>query len=336
MKKVFIEGLNYVSSATNIKRLRTKNYKKDTIDFINSFTRFDPETIFQDIDGKIQIMKDKLRQLYEKEEVLYIAFSGGKDSTLLCTLLRMVFPSKRIVLLTAVTGFSHNVTNVQHQARQIENKTPEAGTLEHLFIDISYIFDKNVTSMAFQDRERLGFPGICSSCKIAMELSIMYYLASHDPVSETINVLWGYITDQSNQQWPEQKPEFRSEMDSFISDLDEDLTRVKNASPIFEFVANPFDSMLMLSYIGYYPDEFKSEGKCKGGGLNPVSIRENVLGPFVRYKAEKIFKELRLDKIVSHPVPPKQLLVIPEDDFVYNDHYRSGTFQEQKFQMAGN
>lgn len=223
---------------------------------------------------------------------IIIPFSGGRDSTTiaLLTLTNPQFHDRPVKLISALPGYSIAYDNPRKQAERIKSRLDKLGIdrqfrpeTDHLYLDISKVTKETVLNQANQDFDRLGYPGFCSSCKIAMETALVYY-ASQIGAS---HVAMGYTEVQARQQWPEQSIIQQLTMQQFLA---EEFPEVILGSPLYNVIKTPVDTTLLLGWLGLPPDDHKCEMKCGAAGTNPREINDAALLNHVQIKQRETSK----------------------------------------------
>ncbi len=252
---------------------------------------------------------DRLALFYGQTPAVLIPFSGGRDSSSITALTLDLFrdqPDRKVYLVTALPGFSHNLEAPRRQARKIarilEPTTFDPET-DHYYMDLSPRNKEFIIDPARPDEQRLGYPGFCSSCKIGMEESLAQ--AARQLGAGVIAM--GYTDNQARQLWPEQSPTQIARMATYFSETFPDL---RIGSPLHDIVELPFDSALILGTYGFPFEDHKEEMKCAARATNPLDLNTDRLGRFVDGKLSSM---PQFEPILSTRVPEQTVFELGQD-----------------------
>lgn len=255
-----------------------------------------------------------------------IPYSGGRDSTLITYLLRKHFPQRVVNAVTVLTGLSKYPEGAETPKDHLQRILHPMGldgsgpNYQHYYLDMSAPMDEFAIASAMEDKDKLGFPGICSTCKIIMELGI----SEVAEILDAPNLFWGHVKYQALQQWPEQTQEYRGKMNDYVQEAFPDIN---STTPLWNVLEYPTDSLLLMGWLGVPPEKQKGEAKCAAGGLNPVTIDGDRLLSFMEGKLEQLPASLLADTIKECPVFSRALMeaVI---ELKKDPEFTEGVFQE--------
>lgn len=277
-------------------------YFQEKIQFKN-IQESDRQQVYEQLQQPIEVLREhatmmakhvqeSLRSHIVDGEPIALAFSGGKDTTVIADLLLKTFPNSSLHLIHVSAGIVRPETReyASFQAAAIGSRNGRP--LKVTFIDAVDLFSQYVLNPCIEDSEILGFPAVCTSCKIMMEAT----LAQYAQLNSIKTVVWGYTRAQGNQCWPEQIPEFQVEVNNHLYQ-DSNCVAI---SPLADWIHTPIDIYLLGSLLGYEPDAIKLESKCLAAGLNPTQINLQTFIPFIKRKLGKLPNKFAL-KILDSP-----------------------------------
>ncbi len=292
LQEPFSHLLTYIKSDTYQEKLSKKNLPSDYLAEVKKICSLSDLELTERADLLLAQAKTALRE-YKISGDFLIPYSGGRDSTLITYLVRKTFPKLTVHAATVLTGFSSyqedTYTPRDHAERVLDRfglngKTPQ---FQHHYIDLSSLMNDFVISTAEDDYNQLGYPGICSGCKIIIEAAMAQLAVDLNAP----NAPYGYVKYQAEQQWPEQTVVYRETMNELLA---QDYPQVNFGSPFWEVMEYPTDSLLMMARLGISLAEQKGEVSCAAGGLNPISIDSEKLSSFVRKKMSLLPKTFEI------------------------------------------
>ena len=297
---VFLDTVSHLQSQEYLTKLSEKNLPEQTLVQALGLIH-GPDAIAclkEKTEGMLVDSTLRLREFYGPKGDILIPFSGGRDSSSLTFMTAALFPERRIYLATVLNGLEIKPHNARIQAELIADKLKRRGInphFIHLYTDLSDLYDPFVITSAGEDRQTLGYPGICSGCKILMESNLAQvakeYQLKHVPL--------GYNKFQAHQQWPEQHPAQMMVMRQFLKERFPDLNI---GSPFYEILGGPIDSALFLAAFGFFPEEQKKEGGCIGRGTNPQQINTKRLADFVKVKTQSLPVNREITRLESSSI----------------------------------
>ncbi len=279
----FAETLKKLRGGAFQTKLKQKNIDPATVANVKELLALDDSQLLKRAQLLYEKAVESLKFFYSDSGDILIPFSGGRDSTLLAAITVYSFPNRKCVLLTATTGLALNDTgrNSSVQAKRLLKKSL-CNNAQHFFVDLSSFFSKYVVSQAKANKQILGYPAICTCCKMVMEIAFANIAIENGYK----HVPFGYAQYQSRQHWTEQTAAFRDTMQCFHNRYHSQLNI---GSPLKYVLQSPIDTSLVLGFLNFRWEEQKNEGKCVAGGMNPVSIDELQLTSFMqKYLASRI------------------------------------------------
>ncbi len=298
--KRFSDLILYLQGQDYQKKLSGKNLSPDYLEEVRRICSLSESELVQRADLLLEKAEQALKE-YKVDGDFLIPYSGGRDSTLITYLVRKTFPDVTVHAATILTGFSQyqedtytpraHATKVLHKFG-LNGKNP---CFQHHYIDLSHLMHEFVLSTAQEDLDQLGYPGICSGCKIMIEVAMAQLAVDFNAP----NVPYGYVKYQAEQQWPEQTVAYRKTIEDLLA---KGYPSVNIGSPLWEVMEYPTDSLLMMARLGISLDEQKGEVSCAAGGLNPTSIDPERLATFVRAKMESLPERLVVEIFEENPV----------------------------------
>lgn len=280
---IFAETLEKLRGTVFQTKLKQKNLNLDSLAEVKKLLDLDDLQLLKRAHLLYKKSIDCLKFFYSDSGNILIPFSGGRDSTLVAAATINNFPNRKCLLLTATTGLSLNGTG-QNSKAQVErlSENLKSQNVQHYFVDLSSFFSEHVVNCAQTNRKILGYPAICTCCKIIMEIAFANIAIKNGYT----HVPFGYAKYQSLQQWTEQTAAFRDTMQCFHNRYHPELNI---GSPLKYVLQSPIDTSLILAFLNFRWNEQKSEGKCIAGGMNPNSIDELQLTSFMqKYLSNKI------------------------------------------------
>lgn len=329
-KGLIEDAIRFISSPEFYEdKIACKNWKNPY--FVEEMTALinNPEALKWRADMLTLKTRSALQGNFADKNTIVIPWSGGRDSSSILANSFAFFPDKKFKLLTVINGMSENILNPAIQYKRILAKydNPDKPiNVEHYYIDTVDDIKKYVIDTALQDKEILGCPALCSSCKMVMEKSLGNVAKSYG----STDLVLGYSKYQGMQDWIEQTPE----QIAFVTD-ELGKNGIRTSSPLYNVLEYPFDPILLLCSVGIPMNQQKIEMQCKAGGLNPKNLDKEKLLEFLIHKNEQtndIFAKsidiLRLSEINE----PKLISLLDEvKELRQNKDYRTGVFEEKKY-----
>lgn len=292
-----LEAIQYLRSDEYSQRLSNKNLPAYLMTGEVRLTH-NPEVLKLLTDRTGDLIRQSflsLSQFYGDTGDIGIPFSGGRDSSSLALLTTAFFPERKTFLLTVLNGFECQPGNARIQADSLNKQLYRLGiqaNLTHVYIDLADTYGTFVVKPAWEDRLQLGYPGLCSSCKILMEDG----LAQVAQAQGLKHIPMGYTENQAQQQWPEQN---QAQITTMRAYLREKYPELHFGQPLWNVYRLPLDSTLVLAAFGLSPKKHKNEMGCVAGGLNPKLIDPGILREFVGSKLEQLPRtRIQLESIV--------------------------------------
>lgn len=329
-KELIEDAIKYIrSSEFYEEKIACKNWKNSY--FVEEMTALinNPQALKWRADMLTLKTRSALQGNFAGKNTIAIPWSGGRDSSSILANSFAFFPDKKFKLLTVINGMSENILNPAIQYKRLLekfNKAEKPINVEHYYIDCVDDMKNLVVHTAREDKDILGCPALCSSCKMVMEKSLGNVAKSHG----SHDLVLGYSKYQGMQDWIEQTPEQ-------IAFVTEELGKygIRTSSPLYNVLEYPFDPILSLSSVGVPIKEQKIEMKCKAGGLNPKDLDLERLLEFLIHKNEQtnhIFSK-NVDVITMNEIDnPKYISLLDEVKALRKDaDYRSGVFEEKKY-----
>lgn len=281
------DAIEYLRSEEYMNKLQKKNYSEFRFSDLKWLTGLPQNALSLRADDLIGHAERCLKAFCGETGNIIIPFSGGRDSTLLALLTKKTFPNRNIILVTALHGFGKHSENVGMQVEMI-NELIEGTPVTHTFLDLSDIFRQFVIEPAIEDKEFLGFPGICSACKIVMEVFVAHAVAkTYTAPGQVSHILWGYVESQAELLWTEQTEAFRKCLDNYLKNTSF-YPNLHIGAPLSECFHYLVDTVLVLGKLGIPVEDHKHEGQCGARGLNPAKLEVDVLKRFIEAKLKKI------------------------------------------------
>lgn len=320
----FITSKDFFEEKIDGKNWKNPEYLKKMVALAKN-----PEALRQRADALLSRANQSLGALYQGKSSIIIPWSGGRDSSTILANSLAFFPNKKFRLLTVLNGMTREIENPQIQYKRLLQKfnTPEHPIdITHSYVDCVDDMAEFVIKTAKDDRERLGCPALCSSCKMVMEKAlgnVAHQYGAND-------LVLGYTKYQGIQDWVEQTPEQ-------IKFITEELEKhgIKTNSPLYDVLEYPFDPILSLSSLGVPVKEHKIEMKCRAGGMNPKDLDKKRLVDFLTHKnlqTEHVFTNMQ--SVISD-LPLKkdkyEFLIPKVEDLRQDQSYRDGIFEEKKY-----
>ncbi|NMC35809.1 hypothetical protein GYA49_02075 [Candidatus Beckwithbacteria bacterium] len=289
-----ILALEFLASQDYLDGLRVKNLPESLILQTEELVD-NPKALLMRSEELFNQAFDALREFYrESEGPILIPYSGGRDSSSIFALTLLLNSlefdnSRRIILVTALTGFAGNLQAPREQAEKIVEQIRSLGiqtnidlNTDHYYMDLSGPYSEHVVRSSLEDRDKLGHPGLCSSCKITMEA----HLAQAAKQLGAGAVALGYTDLQAMQQWPEQSEAQQAEMQTWFRD---NYPGIVIGSPLNHVITLPPDTTLLLAALGLPTDHHKQEMPCAAARTNPISMDHQNHAGFVRGKLKKMY-----------------------------------------------
>jgi len=311
------EAINFIRSEPYLKVLGTSNMPQEMLNETKRIIADEGELVERANELGVTA-RQSLVNFYEDGGNILIPFSGGYDSTAIAayTLSMPEVQNRDVQLVTAVTGFTRKGhQNPANQVRLLEQhlQTP----IKHYFLNLSPWFSSLVVDTAHQDKQQLGYPGLCAACKVVMEVG----MANTAKKLGAVHVSWGYNNFQETLQWPEQHRAQRRAMEEFFN---QEMPYLNVGSPLFEVVQLPIDPVLLLGNLGLPVDNKDGEARCWAAGTNPSSIDDERLYKFVTDKIQTLPADLSGVLLSERPEVQSygdQVLRLKEDKDYMTGHY---------------
>lgn len=259
-----------------------------TMDLING----PEEVLVKRAYDRLSMAEAGITKFIGKSGDVLLPYSGGRDSTVMALLLSMMMqskPTRKLDLITVLSGFTNGLGNPRTQYELVKRVT-ENGNVRHFYFDLSQLFGSNIVDSAADDLKRLGYPGLCSGCKINMEVAIAAVGENLYPGTEQFHIPMGYNDFQSSQQWPEQT---KAQMDTIHTAINGRNGRAHIGAPIYDTTQLAIDAPLILALFGVENGFQKKEMKCVAAGTNPTVIDEAILADFASWKYEQTMDALQ-------------------------------------------